>query len=129
MLNLESRLQRVKQTLARPPTEKEMKIMAAKKAPAPAAKANAAAAAPAKEPAKKANDENLVTLAEICKEMGITGQAARRKLRAAKLQKEGRWVFEAGSAEEKRVREILAARPAEKDEEEDEEEEDEGDDE
>jgi hypothetical protein len=110
-MNEDSRLQRVKKVLARPPNEKELKVMASKKGAAPAAKANAAEA-PAK--AKKAAvDENMITLADLCKELKIQGQAARRKLRAAKLQKDGRWVFEIGSAELKKVREILTAKPKE----------------
>jgi hypothetical protein len=104
MFNLEASLQRVKEVLARPPTEKEMKTMATKKnAAAPASKASASAAPKA----KKEADPNMITLAAVCKEIGITGQVARRKLRAAKLVRDGRWAFQKDSRELAEVRKLL----------------------
>jgi hypothetical protein len=107
--NLESRVQRLKSEINRQPTLKELEIMAAKKA-------NAAAtpATPAKEaaPAKEV-DPNSVPLASICKEIGISGQVARRKLRAAKLSKDGRWAWNKDSPELKKVRELLSPKARE----------------
>lgn len=84
--------------------------MASKKA-APAAPAtqngqtSAATAAPAK--GKAEVDPNMVQLADVCKELGITGQVARRKLRAAKLPHEGRWQWPKDSEELKKAKIVL----------------------
>lgn len=95
--------------------------MAAKKnsaAPAPAptaaptpAPAGAPAAATAEAAPKKEIDPNAVPLADICKELGLTGPVARRKLRAAKANKDGRWVWQKGSKELEEVKKILSAKP------------------
>lgn len=113
MMDLDSRLQRVKDSLSHPPTEKEIALMASKKnAAAPSTPANKGDAPKA---AKKELDPNQISLATICKELKVVGQVARRKLRAAKMVKDGRWVFTKGSPEEKRVREILTAKEKAKD--------------
>jgi len=89
--------------------------MATKKNAAPAPAANDPTKAP--KAAKKELDPNQISLAQICKEEKILGQVARRKLRAAKMVKDGRWVFTKGSPEEKKVRELIRAKAekAEKD--------------
>lgn len=80
-------------------------------APTPApASAPANTAAPAEKPAKEV-DPNAITLAEICKELGIAGTVARRKLRAKKVQKDGRWVWQKGSKELEEVRKLLSEKP------------------
>lgn len=87
--------------------------MAAKKnaaaAPTPVAPTPAPTAA---EKPKKEVDPNAVALSEICKEIGITGQVARRKLRAAKLAKDGRWSWQKGSKELEQVKALLKPAPA-----------------
>jgi hypothetical protein len=90
--------------------------MAAKKnaaapTPAPASAPTASIAAPAVEKAVKELDPNAVPLADICKELGITGPVARRKLRASKVTKDGRWVWQKGSKELEQVKAILSAKP------------------
>lgn len=52
-------------------------------------------AAKASKPAKK--DANSVTLADLAKEAKITPQRARQKLRAAEVERDGRWSWEKGS--------------------------------
>jgi hypothetical protein len=99
----------VKSEINRQPTLKELESMAAKKSNATAAPApEPKAAAPAKEV-----DPNLIPLATVCKEFGISGQVARRKLRAAKLSKDGRWAWNKDSPELKKVRELLTPKAKE----------------
>ena len=109
MKELGSRLQRVKSVLARPPTNEETTMSVSINKAVKSPTGNAAAAAVK---AKKEIDPNLIPLATLCKELKISGQAARRKLRAAKLTKDGRWAFQRGSAEERKVRELLTAKEA-----------------
>jgi hypothetical protein len=52
-------------------------------------------------------DPDSVPLGELLKEANIGGQAARRKLRAAKLARSGRWAWKKGSTELKAAREAL----------------------
>lgn len=51
--------------------------------------------------------ENVVTLKELTKEAKLSGRAARLKLRAAKLEKDGRWEWEKGSSGLKEARKAL----------------------
>lgn len=58
--------------------------------------------------AKKAeSNEGKVTLAELATEAGITSAAARRKLRDAELNREGRWAWDEGSKGLKEARAAL----------------------
>lgn len=65
-------------------------------------------AKPEKE-AKKSNgsDDNLVTLADLAKEAKISGAAARRKIRATEMERDGRWAWAAGSKQLKTARTAL----------------------
>lgn len=85
-------------------------MAAAKKAPTPAPAPTAAPAAAPAEKAKPEKDPNVVTLAELCTEIGIAGTAARRKLRAKKVNKDGRWQWQKDSKELAAVRELLIAK-------------------
>lgn len=61
----------------------------------------------AEKAAKAAKPENVVTLKELTKEAKLSGRAARLKLRAAKLEKDGRWEWEKGSPGLKEARKAL----------------------
>ena len=78
--------------------------------PAPTSTPATASAAPAEKVVKEV-DPNAVPLAEICKELGIAGPVARRKLRAAKVNKDGRWIWQKGSKELEQIKAILSAKP------------------
>ena len=72
---------------------------------------------PRRRPAKKAKatteksrqpQEGMTTLADICKELGVEGRIARRKLRTAKFEQPGAtWAWEEGSKEIDEVKELL----------------------
>lgn len=71
-----------------------------KAAPAKAAKA------PAKAAKKSEASDGAIKLAQLAKEAGITPQRARQKLRAAEVERDGRWSWEPGT------RALAAARKA-----------------
>ena len=108
---LRDRINRVKQTLS---TNQENDMAAPKKkAPtkkAPASNGDVGTPVEKVKKVKQADDPNIVTLAALCKELKITGQAARRKLRSAKLNRDGRWNWPKDSDELDEVREILTAK-------------------
>lgn len=82
----------------------EMAEKKAKKAVKKTAKAS-------KAPTKKkvaAEASDIVTLAQLAEEAGISPQRARQKLREAEFVREGRWSWEAGHKEIDKVRKILA---------------------
>lgn len=67
-----------------------------------------------KTPAKKATPKKvestggLVTLGDLCKELGVEGRVARRKLRGSEIEKPGaQWAWEEGSKELNSVIELL----------------------
>ena len=73
--------------------------------------------APADKPAPKAKaevDPDLVTLAALCKEYGIVGRIARRRLRSAfnQVGTGSRWEWKKDSADLVKVRTLLAPKPA-----------------
>ena len=88
------------------------KSMAEKKTPRK--KKSAAADKPAKRTkaarTNGATDENVITLAELCKDYKIEPSAARRKLRAAELEPDGRWKWAKGSSALKAAEKVLAAK-------------------
>jgi hypothetical protein len=55
----------------------------------------------------EASDDGKISLSELASEAGITAAAARRKLRAADLSREGRWSWEDGSKAYKEARKAL----------------------
>ena len=115
------RLGEIKAILDSPLTKKERKMakkkLASKKAPS---KKTSKKAATTNGGGAEAPAENLVTLKELCEEVGITPQAARRKLRASNLVKQGRWAWEADSDELEEAREVISSTPAAEEEEGDE---------
>lgn len=57
---------------------------------------------------KKQPQEGMVTLPDLCKELGVEGRIARRKLRTAKFEKPGStWAWEEGAKEIDEVKELL----------------------
>lgn len=81
-------------------TPEESKVSSAKKK----------AKTPAKTAGKKksaAADPNVVTLAELAKEVGLKPPVARRKLRAAGLEPEGRWKWDKDSGALTKARKVL----------------------
>lgn len=66
-----------------------------------------AEAAPKKSGTKKASKGEVVTLKEICKGLKVKPSAARKALRKAKVKNPGRWSWPKGSAEIKKVQDIL----------------------
>jgi hypothetical protein len=73
--------------------------------------------APTDKPAPKAKaevDPDLVTLAALCKEYGIVGRIARRRLRSAfnQVGTGSRWEWKKDSADLVKVRTLLAPKPA-----------------
>lgn len=112
---LKMRLDRVKQVLDSS-TTKETEMAAPKKTATkkPAAKKdNGEVGTPVAKTkkVKQSEDTNLVTLAALAKEVGMTPQAARRKLRSAKLQRDGRWSWKVDSDELEEAREALTTEP------------------
>jgi hypothetical protein len=57
--------------------------------------------------AKAAADDNLVTLADLAKEAKIGAAAARRKIRATEMERDGRWAWPVGSKQLKTARGAL----------------------
>lgn len=57
-------------------------------------------------------EENVVTLATLATEAKMSGAVARRKLRDAELKRDGRWSWEEGSKDLKKVREVLGLEAA-----------------
>lgn len=55
----------------------------------------------------ESSTEGKVTLADLANEASITTAAARRKLRAAELSREGRWAWDPGSKDLKAARKAL----------------------
>lgn len=55
-------------------------------------------------------DSDLVTLKALATELKIEPRAARVKLRAAELKKDGTWAWKAGSAELTKVRKLLESK-------------------
>lgn len=52
--------------------------------------------------------EGMITLAQICEEMGVEGRIARRKLRTSEIKKPGStWAWDKGHKDVKAVRELL----------------------
>ena len=91
------------------PTEEkpvEDKKLPPKKVVKKAAPAKAAKKAPAKAAKKSEASDGAIKLAQLAKEAGITPQRARQKLRAAEVERDGRWSWEPGS------RALAAARKA-----------------
>ena len=52
--------------------------------------------------------DGLITLKALCTELKIKPRAARIKLRAADLKRDGGWAWKAGSAELTKVRKLLS---------------------
>jgi len=64
-----------------------------------------------KKTAKKVTDENTVTLAGICLELGVEGRIARRKLRTSDITKPGKqWEWELGNADIDKVKTLLGTK-------------------
>lgn len=62
-----------------------------------------------KEKAPKAPKGDVVTLAQICEELGVEGRIARRKLRGSDIQKPGKqWEWTPGHEDIDRIKELLA---------------------
>lgn len=78
---IEAIREELKQPIPDPLTEKEKKMAERKKAPA---KKKRKAKAAAK---KSVSDDNVVTLADIADEAGISSQQARQKLRNAEIER------------------------------------------
>lgn len=106
MQELAARLEELKVRLERPLTKKERKKMAKKKV----VKKNSAKAPAESKAEAAAEDENTVSLSELCEEVGITPQAARRKLRASNLVKQGRWAWAPDSDELEEAREVISSK-------------------
>jgi len=107
--NIESavEIERVRQAIGSINLEEGDQVMAAKKSP------KSKGEKPARK-SKKANgngedaNSNQVSLNALCEEYGITPATGRRKLRNAEVGREGgRWAWEDGSANLKKVREVL----------------------
>lgn len=126
MSKLEGILDQVKQDLSKPVPEhgapsKEKKMAKKVNKPeaededeAPKAKKGGKAAKADKSEKKgktgkaaKADDDGNVTLAALAAEAGISAAAARRKVRATELERNGRWAFKEGSKQLRTVRTAL----------------------
>ena len=107
MSELAERLETVKHLLDQPLTRKERKMAKKKLAKKTAPASNAAETAPAAE-AAPAEEDNRVSLATLCEEVGIAPQAARRKLRASNLVKDGRWAWPEDSDELEEARAVIS---------------------
>lgn len=70
-------------------------------------------AAPKTQPKKAAKtDDNVVSLKALAEELGISPAAARRKLRSAEIERDGRWAWKDGSRDLTKVRKVLEAEAA-----------------
>jgi len=96
---LENDLEQVKADLAQPPPEPGSRKGAKKVVKKVTKVEKKGAAAKAAKPSNGAaeSEEGKVTLATLAGEAGITTAGARRKLRAAELERTGRWSWEEGS--------------------------------
>jgi hypothetical protein len=56
----------------------------------------------------KATTDGMITLRALASELKIEPRAARVKLRAAELKRDGLWAWKAGSADLTKVRKLLA---------------------
>lgn len=81
------------------PTPKKVKKVAKSK--------KAAKKVSKKSASRSESSDGKVKLADLASEVGITAAAARRKLRAANLSRDGRWAWEEGSKELKAARKAL----------------------
>jgi hypothetical protein len=54
------------------------------------------------------SEDGIITLRALASELKITPRAARIKLRAAELKRDGLWAWKAGSAELTKIRKVLA---------------------
>ena len=109
----ESVLEEVKQDLLKPvpehnapSKEKKMAKKVEKKGKAEVEEKTKSKSKAKSKPAKADEDGN-VTLAELASEAGISAAAARRKVRATEIERDGRWAFKEGSKQLKTVREAL----------------------
>lgn len=106
-MTLDEALQRCKAEFENPDPfiEKEPEMARKKTAEAPAAKKKAAKSAKSNGSAAK---EGFVSLATVAKEFKMEPSAARRRLRAAELDRgDGRWSWKDGSKDLAKVRTIL----------------------
>ena len=110
---LEARVRSIQAQLVNTQPLMEIKTMATKKAAPAANSAPPTTTEKTPAPAKAEVDPNVVTLAEVCKEVGTTGTVARRKLRAAKLQRDGRWAWPKGSKELAEVKKLITPKEEE----------------
>ncbi len=109
------RVEAIREELSKPIPEhlaQKEKPMAERKSSAKKKAAPKKKAAAKKKPAAKkaaAKDDNVVTLADLADEAGISGQAARQKLRNAEIERpEGkRWGWTSKSKELTKVRKAL----------------------
>ena len=63
---------------------------------------------PKKEKAPKATKEDVVSLKDICTELGIEGRIARRKLRTSDIQKPGKqWEWTPGHEDIQKIKNLL----------------------
>jgi hypothetical protein len=72
-----------------------------------AAKANGKK--PAKAASKKNDDDGMVSLATLAKELKIEPRTARMQLRKAEIENPGRWAWKDGSGELTKIRKLLSA--------------------
>lgn len=104
-------LSRVREAIGKFSTDPEGDVIVATKKEAPKKEAAKKAPAAKKEAAKPAakKDDNRVTLAVLCEELGIKPAAARRKLRTAEIDRgDGQWAWAADSKELAAVKKALA---------------------
>lgn len=110
--SIEERVTEIQQALRESPLPPKSLInredvMAEKKVKKVVKKATKVSKAPAKKKAETSSD--VVTLAELAEEAGISPQRARQKLREAEFVREGRWTWEKGDKSIAKVKEILTA--------------------
>lgn len=88
-------------------TPKPKKSKKGKKVEKAKVKANGKAK-PEKKAKKEQEDDGLIRLSDLAETAGISGAAARRKLRAAELERgDGRWAWEDGSTALKQAKKAL----------------------
>ncbi len=110
-IDLVKRLAAVKASITKAPSHEgtDMSVATATTAK-PAAKKPVVKKATEAKPAKKSADKEMVTLADLCKELKMEPRTARKKLRGAEnINVEGqRWSWPVGSAELTKVKKLLA---------------------
>lgn len=107
MEKLERSLSDVGNDLEQDPVESDAKPKSTKKVKK-VAKAKKGAKKVAKKASKpEATEDGKIKLTELASEAGITTASARRKLRDADLNREGRWSWEDGSRDYKAARKAL----------------------